>query len=367
MKRNFIILASFILIAVQTVSANDGHGLWLNMRRNESPSAVVLDSKSLLTNSIAQTAADELRTYWKGDSVVLMLDSMNVEADGFRVSCHGGRITLSSRNANGLLYGAYDMLRKQEQNGGRSILHKDTTYCQVPDNALRILNHWDNPDGTIERGYAGRSIFWKEDGIADLNVLKEYGRACASVGINASVLNNVNAKPLMLGKQKLSETKRIADALRPYGIKVFLAVNFATPKVLGGLPTADPLDAKVQAWWKKKAKEIYRMIPDFGGFLVKANSEGEPGPMDYGRTHVDGANMLAAALKPYGGIVMWRAFVYAPSSSDRASQAYDEFMPFDGQFAENVIIQIKNGPIDFQPREPASPLFFAMKHTAIMP
>lgn len=367
MKRNFIILASFILIAVQTVSANDGHNLWLNMKRNISPSAVVFDSKSLLTNSIAQTAADELRTYWKGDAVVLMLDSMNVEADGFRVSCHGGRITLSSRNANGLLYGAYDMLRKQEQNGDRSIFHKDTSYTQVPDNALRILNHWDNPDGTIERGYAGRSIFWKENGIADLNVLKEYGRACASVGINASVLNNVNAKPLMLGKQKLSETKRIADALRPYGIKVFLAVNFATPKVLGGLPTADPLDAKVQAWWKKKAKEIYRMIPDFGGFLVKANSEGEPGPMDYGRTHVDGANMLAAALKPYGGIVMWRAFVYAPSSSDRASQAYDEFMPFDGQFAENVIIQIKNGPIDFQPREPASPLFFAMKHTAIMP
>lgn len=232
--------------------------------------------------------------------------------------------------------------------------------------ALRLLNHWDNPDGTIERGYAGRSIFWKQNGVADLDIVREYGRANASIGINGTVLNNVNAKPLMLSTAKLKETKRIADALRPYGMKVYLSVNFASPKALGGLPTADPLDKAVQSWWKKKVKEIYSLIPDFGGFLVKANSEGEPGPMDYGRTHADGANMLADALLPYRGIVMWRAFVYSPSGDDRASQAYNEFMPLDGKFRDNVIIQIKNGPIDFQPREPLSPLFLAMKHTKMM-
>lgn len=231
---------------------------------------------------------------------------------------------------------------------------------------LRLLNHWDNPNGTIERGYAGRSIFWKPDGVADLDVVKEYGRRNQEVGINGTVLNNVNAKPAMLSKEKLEETKRIADALRPYGQKVYLSVNFASPKALGGLETADPLDPQVVQWWKDKAKEIYTMIPDFGGFLVKANSEGEPGPMDYGRTHVDGANMLAEALKPYGGIVMWRAFVYSATGGDRASQAYEEFMPYDGKFADNVIIQIKIGPVDFQPLEPLSPLFYGLKKTKMM-
>lgn len=231
---------------------------------------------------------------------------------------------------------------------------------------LRLLNHWDNPDGTVERGYAGRSIFWRPDGVADLELVREYGRANASIGINGTVLNNVNAKPAMLSAAKLRETRRIADALRPYGIRVYLAVNFASPKALGGLPTADPLDKRVVAWWCKTVKAIYRQIPDFGGFLVKANSEGEPGPMDYGRTHVDGANMLADALRPYGGIVMWRAFVYNAGGGDRASQAYDEFKALDGCFRDNVIIQIKNGPIDFQPREPLSPLFFALKETKMM-
>lgn len=231
---------------------------------------------------------------------------------------------------------------------------------------LRLLNHWDNPDGTVERGYAGRSIFWRPDGVADLELVREYGRANASIGINGTVLNNVNAKHAMLSDGKLRETRRIADALRPYGIRVYLAVNFASPKALGGLPTADPLDKRVVAWWRKKVKAIYRQIPDFGGFLVKANSEGEPGPMDYGRTHVDGANMLADALRPYGGIVMWRAFVYNAGGGDRASQAYEEFKDLDGCFRDNVIIQIKNGPIDFQPREPLSPLFFALKKTKMM-
>lgn len=249
--------------------------------------------------------------------------------------------------------------------------------------SLRLLNHWDNPDGTVERGYAGKSI-WKWEDIptsakaklpkALADKYNEYGKLNQSYGINGTVLNNVNAKPAMLSTDMLRKTAKIADVLRPYGIKVYLSVNFASPKALGDLQTADPLDPKVAEWWKKKAKEIYKLIPDFGGFLVKANSEGEPGPMDYGRTHVDGANMLAAALQPHGGIVMWRSFVYSAAAPDdnpdkahdRANQAYDEFIRFDGMFADNVIIQIKNGPIDFQPREPVSPLFFALKKTKMM-
>ena len=253
---------------------------------------------------------------------------------------------------------------------------------------LRLLNHWDNPDGTVERGYAGRSIWkWEEipEGKAAMpkalrERYEEYGRINREYGINGAVLNNVNAKPVALSMPMLKKTAKIADVLRPYGLKVYLSVNFASPKALGDLDTADPLNPAVQQWWAKKAKDIYRLIPDFGGFLVKANSEGEPGPMDYGRTHVDGANMLAEALKPHGGIVMWRAFVYSAKSadetrktpaqmayeSDRANQAYEEFVRFDGQFASNVIIQIKNGPIDFQPREAISPLFFGLKKTKVM-
>ena len=247
-------------------------------------------------------------------------------------------------------------------------------FAQADGFELRLLNHWDNPNGTVERGYAGRSI-WKWDEIptnkkpmpAALKArYEEYARINQELGINGTVLNNVNAKPMMLSRAMLLKTAKIADILRPYGIKVYLSINFASPKALGELNTADPLDANVQKWWIKKADEIYKLIPDFGGFLVKANSEGEPGPMDYGRTHVDGANMLAAALKPHGGIVMWRAFVYSPQASDRANQAYEEFMPFDGQFSDNVIIQIKNGPIDFQPREAVSPLFFGLKKTKMM-
>ncbi len=230
---------------------------------------------------------------------------------------------------------------------------------------LRLLNHWDNPNGTVERGFAGRSIWkWEEIPAGKGSMPKElkaryeeYGRINQAYGINGTVLNNVNAKPLALSSDMLKKTAKIADVLRPYGIKVYLSVNFASPKALGDLDTADPLDERVPLWWQKKVKEIYGLIPDFGGFLVKANSEGEPGPMDYGRTHVDGANMLANALKPYKGIVMWRAFVYSAKGEgdvqktpaqrayegDRANQAYEEFIHFDGQFADNVIIQIKTG------------------------
>ena len=240
---------------------------------------------------------------------------------------------------------------------------------------LRLLNHWDNPDGTVERGYAGRSLWKWEEIPVELGKrlprhlrkrYEEYGCHLRDYGINGTVLNNVNAKPEMLRTDMLQRVAHIADVLRPYGVRVYLSVNFASPKALGDMATADPLDVQVQDWWQRKADEIYSLIPDFGGFLVKANSEGEPGPADYGRSHAEGANMLAEALRGHGGIVMWRSFVYAPTGDDRASQAYNEFVPLDGQFADNVILQVKNGPIDFQPCEPVSPLFFAMKRTRMM-
>ena len=234
--------------------------------------------------------------------------------------------------------------------------------------ALRILNHWDNPDGTVERGYAGKSI-WRWDELPETVSPRyaDYARMCAAVGINGAVLNNVNASSTILSHDYLVKVARIADVFRPYGIRVYLSANFAAPMQLDSLPTADPTDRNVRQWWNRKADEIYRLIPDFGGSLVKANSEGQPGPCDFGRTHAQGANMLARALKKHGGIVMWRAFVYSPADADRAKQAYIEFQPLDGQFDSNVIVQIKNGPIDFQPREPISPLLLAMPGTRTMP
>lgn len=233
---------------------------------------------------------------------------------------------------------------------------------------LRILNHWDNLDGTIERGYAGRSL-WKWDELPDSLSprYEEYARLCSSVGINGTVLNNVNASARILSGEYLAKVAALADVFRPYGLKVYLSVNFASPMLLDSLPSADPLDTAVVGWWSRKVDEIYRLIPDFGGFLVKANSEGQPGPCDFGRTHAEGANMLARQLARHRGIVMWRAFVYSPGDADRAKQAYMEFQPLDGKFDDNVIVQIKNGPIDFQPREPFSPLLTAMPHTATMP
>ncbi len=241
-----------------------------------------------------------------------------------------------------------------------------TCYLLPGNSQIVMLNHWDNLDRTVERGYAGRSI-WEWDALPDSISTRydEYFKRNQAIGVNATVLNNVNASPLILSREYLQKVKVIADIARVYNIKVYLSVNFATPMVLDDLATADPLDKGVRKWWKAKVKEIYGLIPDFGGFLVKANSEGQPGPMDFGRTHADGANMLAEALKPYKGIVLWRAFVYSPSDADRAKQAYLEFQPLDGQFADNVIIQVKNGPIDFQPREPYSPLFTSLTKTPI--
>lgn len=237
----------------------------------------------------------------------------------------------------------------------------------APAYQYRILDHWDNLDDTVERGYAGPSIWeWTSEKLP-VKRIRRYGELNAKLGINGVVLNNVNASTQILDEWHLRRVGAIADVLRPYGIRVWLAVNFASPSALGGLPTADPLAPEVAEWWRLKVAEIYSLVPDFGGFLVKASSEGQPGPGDYGRSHSDGANMLAAALEPYGGIVMWRAFVYSAGGPDRARQAYDEFVPLDGEFATNVTIQVKNGPVDFQPREPFSPLLGAMGQTSVTP
>ena len=271
---------------------------------------------------------------------------------------------IASRGERGTLYGAFHLLRLVQT--GKPLAH--LAIEERPRVALRLLDHWDNLDGTIERGYAGPSLWnWAElPGRVDPRI-EEYGRANASTGINGTVLNNVNAKPESLTTPYLEKTAALARTLRPYGIRVYLSANFNAPRALGGLATADPLDPAVARWWRDKASEIYGLIPDFGGFLVKANSEGQPGPQDYGRTHADGANMLADAVAPHGGIVMWRAFVYsAEVDQDRVKRAYLEFVPLDGRFRDNVMVQVKNGPLDFQPREPFSPLFGAMPRTPLM-
>jgi alpha-glucuronidase len=271
---------------------------------------------------------------------------------------------IASLGDTGALYGTFHFLRLIQT--GRPIVELDI--AERPRVDRRLLNHWDNLDGSIERGYAGGSLWtWAElPGRTDPRI-RDYGRANASVGINGTVINNVNARPESLSSPYLEKTAALARAFRPYGIRVYLSANFAAPKLLGGLPTADPLDPAVARWWREKAAEIYRLMPDFGGFLVKANSEGMPGPQDYGRTHADGANVLADAVAPHGGIVMWRAFVYDERvDPDRVKRAYLEFVPLDGRFLENVLLQVKNGPLDFQPREPFHPLFGAMPQTPLV-
>jgi alpha-glucuronidase len=278
---------------------------------------------------------------------------------------HGRKITVVAASSDiGVLYGTFHLLRLI----ATSRFDPSATIAQKPAQPLRLLNHWDNLDSTIERGYAGRSIWKWEELPAKLDDrYAAYARANASIGINGAVLNNVNANPLSLSHEYLVKTAALADLWRPYGIRVYLSANFAAPKTLGGLSTADPLDPRVRAWWKQKADEIYGLIPDFGGLVVKANCEGQPGPADYGRTHADGANTLADAVATHGGVVMWRAFVYDQRvDPDRAKRAYLEFMPLDGRFRDNVLVQVKNGPIDFQPREPFHPLFGAMRRTRVL-
>ncbi|MCS3529306.1 alpha-glucuronidase [Chryseobacterium sp. JUb7] len=343
--------------------AEDGSKLWLRFpdSQNGISAAKIISKGKNLTLDIAKK---ELTTYWQGQIVELRTEkSLHYLKDGYRIYSTPEKIVISAGKQTGLLYGVYHILRLQQTKS--DISHLNIT--EKPSYDVRILNHWDNLDGSVERGYAGKSL-WKWDDLP--NKLspryEEYARANASIGINSVVFNNVNASPNMLRTDYLQKVKVLADIFRPYGIRVYLSVNFSSPKVLGGLENSDPLNKEVHKWWKDKAAEIYKLIPDFGGFLVKANSEGQPGPQDYGRTHADGANMMADVLKPFGGIVMWRAFVYSPSKEDRAKQAYLEFLPLDGKFRDNVIVQIKNGPIDFQPREPFNPLFGALKKTSEM-
>jgi alpha-glucuronidase len=274
-------------------------------------------------------------------------------------------IVIASTTDIGTLYGAFHFLRLLQTEQPTNHLQID----QSPALKLRLLNHWDNLDGSIERGYAGKSLWNWPDLPGDIRPrLRGYARANASIGINGAVLNNVNASSEFLTAKYIAKVAAIADVFRPYGVRVYLSARISAPIELDHLPTADPLDPAVIAWWKRKADEIYAQIPDFGGFLVKANSEGQPGPRTYNRTHVDGANMLAAALAPHHGIVMWRAFVYDMKPGyDRAGAAYENLHPFDGKFASNVLLQVKNGPIDFQPREPFHPLFGGMPRTQVMP
>jgi len=358
-KTAFIILTLAFAIMAR---AEDGHQLWL--RYDKVQKAQVTGPECL--------AAEELRNYYAGEKATLVIDPTISNADAYQISGS----TIKAKTQQGLLYGAYALLRGEQG-------------FSAPYFPLRILNHWDNLDASIERGYAGKSIFWAlEDPQTRRNpdqwkpkpinreLIKEYARANASIGINGTVLNNVNASPRMLSAVYINKVKEIADILRPYGIRVYLSVNFASPMTIpakgfnGGKPlkTADPLNVQVKNWWKAKAKEIYALIPDFGGFLVKANSEGQPGPFDYKRTHADGANTLADAVKPFGGIIMWRSFVYgaAHKGEDRVKQAVSEFKDLDGKFRDNVILQSKNGPLDFQPREPYAPIFDNIRQTKQM-
>src|SRR5690625_4088979 len=340
--------------------AEDGSRLWLRFDNKKANHAKITSKQESPT---IQIAVNELKNYWQGQSVELKFNNKKFDGlkDGYLIDGNKSRITISASQDQGLLYGVYHLLRLQQTGANLANLHVK----EIPSYDIRILNHWDNLDGTIERGYAGYSLWkWEELPSTISPRYEAYARANASIGINATVLNNVNASPKILTSDYVAKVKALADIFRPYGIKVYLSVNFSSPKVLDGLADSDPLRKEVQDWWKAKTKEIYQQVPDFGGFLVKANSEGQPGPQDYGRTHAEGANMLADALKPYGGLVMWRAFVYNPTEQDRAKQAYQEFVPLDGAFRDNVIIQIKNGPVDFQPREPYTSLFGAMQQPA---
>ncbi|WET50818.1 alpha-glucuronidase [Chryseobacterium indologenes] len=352
----------FFLIFPLLVFAEDGSQLWLRFPAKNGISADKIISKG--SNPTLNIARKELNSHWQGQAVELRTENKDKNLkDGYRIVSTPQKIVISAGKEIGLLYGVYHILRLQQTKADLS--HLNT--IEKPSYDVRILNHWDNLDGSIERGYAGRSLWKWEDLPGKISPrYEEYARANASVGINSVVLNNVNASPNMLREDYIKKVRVLADIFRPYGIKVYLSVNFSSPKVLGGLQNSDPLNEDVQKWWKDKVAEIYKLIPDFGGFLVKANSEGQPGPQDYGRTHADGANMMADALKPYNGIVMWRAFVYSPSKDDRAKQAYLEFVPLDGKFRDNVIIQIKNGPVDFQPREAFNPLFGALRKTSEM-
>ena len=385
--KKYLILLFTVLTSLHVSAQSDGSQLWLGKQYANSCQVI----SQLPDDATAKIAKQELENNWRGKNVELKIDKSLNLGEGYNIYARpaqqGDNIqyeaTITASNPIGLLYGAYELIRLQNTDAYNTGSGNQQNFCKAidetekPQVGLRILNHWDNLDGSIERGYAGKSIFkWEEiklgkngkGGSISKSLhdrLITYARANASLGINGSVLNNVNASPKMMTAEYINKVKIIANILRPYGIRVYLSINFASPMALGYTKTADPLDKKVQQWWKKKAKEIYAIIPDFGGFLVKANSEGQPGPGDYHRTHADGANMLADAVKPYGGIIMWRSFVYGANhkGEDRVKQAVSEFKGMDGKFRDNVILQSKNGPLDFQPREPYAPIFDNIKQT----
>lgn len=385
--KKYLILLITVLTSLHVSAQSDGSQLWLGKQYANSCQVI----SQLPDDATAKIAKQELENNWRGKNVELKIDKRLNLGEGYNIYARpaqqGDNIqyeaTITASNPIGLLYGAYELIRLQNTDayntgsGNQQNFSKAIDETEKPQVGLRILNHWDNLDGSIERGYAGKSIFkWEEIKLGKNGKggsiskrlhdrLITYARANASLGINGSVLNNVNASPKMMTAEYINKVKVIANILRPYGIRVYLSINFASPMALGYTKTADPLDKKVQQWWQKKAKEIYATIPDFGGFLVKANSEGQPGPGDYHRTHADGANMLADAVKPYGGIIMWRSFVYGANhkGEDRVKQAVSEFKGMDGKFRDNVILQSKNGPLDFQPREPYAPIFDNIKQT----
>ena len=400
MRTIYRLLLLALLALAPCANAEDGYDLWLRYRllpaqwlATYSPEAteIVADGHSAtldiaqsellrgLSGLLGATPALASQPTHNGSIVLgtpksspliasLRLDLRQVGTEGYVIrslTLEGHHVTVITANEDvGVLYGAFQFLRllQTQQPLGQLDIHS------APRIQHRILDHWDNLDRTVERGYAGESI-WDWHKLPDYLDPRyvDYARACASVGINGMVPTNVNASAVSLTTPYLQKLAALAHLMRPYGLHVYLTARFSAPMEIGGLKSADPLDPRVRQWWQAKIEEIYRLIPDFGGFLVKANSEGQPGPQDYSRTHADGANMFADALKPHGGIVMWRAFVYSQQQpDDRAKQAYDEFVPLDGKFHDNVILQVKNGPIDFQPREPFHPLFGATPHTPLM-
>ena len=400
MKNKLCSLCILFCLCIGTSHADDGYRLW--MRYDKITNKEVLANYKLLisnigfdgNSSILNAAKDELVTglssllgekipvtsELKDHSVVIgkqrsplmsnfgEVHDESIGEDGYVIQTSKKHnriyITIRANNDLGVLYGTFRFLQILQT-------HQDISQLNIwsaPKIKLRMLNHWDNMNRTVERGYAGFSI-WKWHllpGYIDQRY-KDYARANASIGINGTVINNVNANVQMFTKEYLVKAAALADVFRPYGIKVYLAAKFSAPIEIGKLKTADPFDEEVKNWWKAKVDEIYSYIPDFGGFIVKANSEGQPGPQNYQRTHADGANMIADALAPHNGVVMWRAFVYSNETpTDRTKQAYDEFKPLDGTFKPNVIVQVKNGPLDFQPREPFHPLFGSMPKTPLM-
>ena len=391
MLLRLFLLLLIIVAAAHHCVADDGYRLWLkyDLLSNAAARTTARQAAQFIVaegaSPVLKTAAAELQRGLLGllgqpvpvlgkakstsRGILLQVSSTaNVpdspgSTEGYRICPQGRNLVVAGRSGAGVLYGVFALLRQLQT--GRPLAN--LTLASSPRIQYRMLNHWDNPNGTVERGYAGSSIWkWNELPQRLDPRYTDYARANASIGINGVAINNVNASARYLTPEYLQKVKALAGVFRPYGIRVYLSVFWAAPKVIGGLKTADPLDAQVQQWWAAKTEEIYQAIPDFGGFLVKANSEGEPGPQDYGRNHAEGANMLATALGTHDGIVMWRAFVYKAGSDDRFKQAYAEFKPLDGQFSPKVLVQVKNGPIDFQAREPFHPLFGAMPRTPLV-